>query len=100
MECKCCNYIAKTKGNYEKHLKTSKHIKKEEGEKNPTKENPTIFKKRLMRENNDLKEVHKIEIEWLKEKHKIEIDALLQKLKDKEITIEIMHKQLYPTTLN
>ena len=94
MECKCCNYMAKTKGNYEKHLKTSKHIKKEEGEKEPTKENPTIFKKRLIRENNDLKEIHKKEIEWLKEKHKIEIELLQQNLKEKDITIEIMSNLL------
>jgi ribonuclease HI len=79
---------------------SSKHIKMEEGEKNPTKENPTIFKKRLMRENKNLKEIHEIELKWLKEKHQKEINDLLQKLKDKEITIEIMHKQLYPTTLN
>lgn len=100
MECKCCNYKTNRKLNYERHMVSSKHIKMEEGEKNPTKENPTIFKKRLMRENNDLKEVHKVEIEWLKEKHKIEINDLLQKLKEKDITIDILLKRLNPSTLN
>ena len=94
MECICCNYKAKTKGNYEKHLTTSKHIKKEAGEKNPEKENPTIFKERLIRENKDLREVHLQEIKWLKEKHQQEINELKRQLKEKNISFDNMYSIL------
>ena len=56
--CKCCDYKTNRQLNYDRHLESSKHIKKEMGEREPEKESSTIFKKRLMRENKDLREAH------------------------------------------
>ena len=47
MECTLCNYTAKTKGNYQKHCKTGKHIIKEQELENVGKRNSpeTIIQK-------------------------------------------------------
>jgi len=47
MECTLCNYTAKTKGNYQKHCKTGKHLIKENGLENVGKRNSpeTIIQK-------------------------------------------------------
>ena len=92
--CKCCDHNAGTKGNYQRHLESSKHIKKEMGEREPEKESSTIFKKRLMRENKDLREAHLQEVSWLKEKHKDEMENMHRIIREKDLSFDNMYKIL------
>jgi len=94
MECVCCAYKTNRKLNYERHMTSSKHLKKEAGLRDATKENPTALSKRLLKENQDLREVHLQEIKWLKEKHQQEINELKQKIKEKDISFDNMRSIL------
>lgn len=74
MECTLCNYTAKTKGNYQKHCKTGKHIIKEQELKSVGKRNsPQKIIEQLQEELERNNESYKIRIEYITEKHKEEL---------------------------
>ena len=43
--CFCCNYDAKVKSSFDKHLSTKKHLMNEKNEKKVTKKSPKVTKK-------------------------------------------------------
>ena len=90
--CKCCDYDPSTKGNYQKHLESSKHIKKEMGEREPIRESKTILAKRVLRESKDAREANLQQIAFLKEKHKDEVDNLNRIIREKDLSFDNMYK--------
>jgi hypothetical protein len=100
MECPLCNYTAKTKGNYQRHCKTAKHILKENDIKgfDKTRNTPEKIVKELKATNKQHKEYYEIKEKQLIEKHE-------QELKEKDSIIKayqsgivarynILHKKL------
>ena len=78
MECTLCNYTAKTKGNYQRHCNTAKHIIKEQklkGYGNTRTKTQEIIE-RLQEGILDVKLIHKAEIERLTESYEEEIRQL------------------------
>jgi hypothetical protein len=83
MECTLCNYTAKTKGNYQKHCNTAKHIIKEQKLKGygNTRTKPQEIIDHLHEGLLDVKRIHKAEIEELTESYE-------EQLREKERTIQ------------
>lgn len=112
MECTLCNYVAKTKGNYQRHCKTGKHIIKEEGLKNVGKRNnPQKIIEQLQEELELNNQSHESRIKYITEKHKEELKQkqndvlakisleirLNEEIRSLKATIDQMEKQLIKT---
>lgn len=76
MECIICNYKTTIKCNYQNHLLSSRHIKKEAGINDGVRENTAKHNKRLIQELNDVREINNQNEDFIKNKHEKEINNL------------------------
>jgi len=77
--CKCCEYETERKLNYNRHLLSSKHIKKHlEVPNNEKKENPAILNQKLMGEINMLNRKYTKQIRELEEINALQAIQILQ----------------------
>jgi len=82
MECTLCNYTAKTKGNYQRHCKTGKHLLKENEIKGfSARTTPEKLVKELRATNKQHKEYYEI-------KEKQLIEEYEEQLREKDSTIK------------
>ena len=84
MECTICNYKTTIKCNYQNHLLSARHIKKEAGINDGVRETTEQCIKRLTKELNDFREFTKQNDEFILNKHKKEINnlnSLIEQLK-------------------
>ena len=76
MECTICNYKTTIKCNYQNHVLSARHIKKEAGINDGIRETTEQCIKRLTKEINDIREFNKQNEEFIKNDHQKKINNL------------------------
>ena len=76
MECKCCNYKTNRKLNYERHMLSARHIKKEAGINDGINEKADVCINRLTKELTDVREFYKQNEEFIKNEYQKKINNL------------------------
>jgi hypothetical protein len=77
--CQCCEYETVRKLNYDRHLLSSKHLKKSLIIQNDgKKENPAILNQKLIGEINRMERKHTQEINKLKDRIEIQAQQILE----------------------
>lgn len=89
--CELCGYTTERTDNFAKHLKSSKHIKKTLGEKQPQKEALDKFAKRMSDAHTSMLAYHKEQMDYVKKKYD---DIMVEEITKRDKIINALQNQI------